>query len=79
MKCTTCGNDFDQSFTVVTHDGTERNFDCFECAIHALAPWCANCECRIIGHGIGGPDDEVYCCEHCAQEQGVAFASERAS
>ena len=27
-------------------------FDSFECAIHALAPTCAHCSCRVIGHGV---------------------------
>jgi hypothetical protein len=29
-------------------------FDCFECAIQALAPTCAHCQSRVIGHGVGG-------------------------
>ena len=27
-------------------------FDSFECAIHAMAPTCAHCSCRIVGHGV---------------------------
>jgi hypothetical protein len=38
--CEVCGNDYDKSFTVTTHDGMEHRFDSFECAIHALAPTC---------------------------------------
>ncbi len=43
-------------------------FDSFECAIHAMAPTCAHCGCKIVGHGVeaGG---EVYCCAHCAEHE----------
>jgi Prokaryotic metallothionein. len=35
-----------------------------------LAPACAHCGCKVIGHGVesGGT---VYCCAHCAHESGV--------
>lgn len=64
-KCDLCGNDYDKTF-VVRQDGRELTFDSFECAIHRLAPRCAHCDCRIIGHGVeaGG---ELYCCAHCAK------------
>jgi len=41
-------------------------FDCFECAIHALAPTCARCGCKIVGHGVASRDD-VFCCAHCVR------------
>ena len=43
-------------------------FDSFECAIHAMAPTCAHCGCKIVGHGVeaGGA---VYCCAHCADHR----------
>ena len=52
-------------------------FDCFECAIHALAPECEHCGCKIIGHGIesGG---SFFCCAHCAHEEGVTAAVDHA-
>ena len=34
-------------------------------AIHALAPTCAHCKCRIIGHGVESKG-KMFCCEHCA-------------
>jgi hypothetical protein len=40
-------------------------FDSFECAIHALAPVCAHCQCRIVGHGME-TDGKFFCCAHCA-------------
>jgi hypothetical protein len=51
-------------------DDEAHVFDCFECAIHALAPRCCHCGCRIIGHGVGR-DREVFCGGHCAQESAV--------
>ena len=68
-KCEVCDNDYDKSFEVVLN-GQSHTFDSFECAIHKLAPTCAHCECRIIGHGVQA-DDTYYCCAHCAREAGV--------
>lgn len=48
--CETCGNDYDKAMQF-TIDGQSHWFDSFECAIHALAPTCAHCGCRVIGHG----------------------------
>lgn len=68
--CATCGNDYDDTFTV-TKDGQSFDFDSFECAIHKLAPSCARCGCRVVGHGAQH-GDTVYCCAHCAQQAGNA-------
>jgi hypothetical protein len=62
--CEVCGNDYEKSFTV-TLDGEGHIFDSFECAIHALAPVCAHCGCRVVGHGVDQNGD-IFCCEHCA-------------
>jgi hypothetical protein len=71
-RCEVCGNEYHRSFEVVV--GSNRHvFDSFECAIHKLAPICDHCGCRIIGHGIEA-DDVVYCCAHCAREEGVPAA-----
>jgi len=71
-RCEVCGNEYHRSFEVVV--GNNRHvFDSFECAIHKLAPVCDHCGCRIIGHGIEA-DDVVYCCAHCAREEGVPAA-----
>jgi hypothetical protein len=43
-------------------------FDSFECAIHAMAPTCAHCGCKTVGHGVE-VGDEVYCCAHCAEHK----------
>ena len=58
-RCSTCGNDYDKSFQVIAA-GRTYIFDCLECAIHALAPTCERCGCRIIGHGMEG-GGSFYC------------------
>ena len=75
--CDVCGNDYDKAFTVTTSAGHPRTFDCFECAIHALAPVCLHCGCKVIGHGVED-DSEFYCCVHCARHAGVKGLRDRA-
>ncbi len=73
--CDTCGNEYDRTFTVTK--GTESGtFDSFECAIHAMAPACGHCGCRILGHGVeaGG---NTYCCAHCARQSGHDGVTDR--
>ena len=65
MQCEVCGNHYEDSFTVTLADETYV-FDCFECAIHALAPTCAHCGCKVIGHGLAR-DGEIFCGEHCVR------------
>ena len=50
--------------------GEAHTFDSFECAIHALAPTCSHCGTRIVGHRLES-DGAFYCCDHCAQKDGV--------
>jgi hypothetical protein len=64
-RCEKCGNDYAASFEVVLA-GRSHTFDSFECAITALAPCCAHCGCRVIGHGVA-QDGILFCCEHCAR------------
>jgi len=75
-KCSTCGNEYDKMLEV-TRDGETYKFDSFECAIQKLAPTCAHCGCRVIGHGVeaGGT---VYCCAHCAGAEGKEGVKDRA-
>jgi hypothetical protein len=75
-RCDVCGNDYDRSFQIQA-GGRTHTFDSFECAIHQLAPVCAHCGCRIIGHGIEA-EDAFYCCAHCAREAGVAGVADHA-
>ncbi|MEA2255783.1 MAG: hypothetical protein QOG35_1828 [Solirubrobacteraceae bacterium] len=74
--CEVCGNDYDKAFQVSRGDET-HTFDSFECAIHALAPACDHCGCRIIGHGVEG-GGRIFCCAHCAERSGVAGVADRA-
>jgi Rieske Fe-S protein len=74
-RCEVCGNDYDKAFEVVM-GGRSHVFDSFECAIHALAPTCSHCGCRIIGHGMEA-NGTFYCCAHCATQQGVRTMSDR--
>ncbi|KRG68040.1 hypothetical protein [Pseudoxanthomonas dokdonensis] len=67
-RCDVCGNEYDKSFTI-NQQGNTGTFDSFECAIHAFAPTCAHCGCRIIGHG-SETTDAIYCCAHCAEQAG---------
>jgi hypothetical protein len=74
--CETCGNDYDKAFDVVI-GGTSHTFDSFECAIQALAPTCAHCGTRIIGHGLEEAGT-IYCCAHCAEAKGADKLRDRA-
>jgi hypothetical protein len=74
-KCDVCSNEYDKAFQVVM-TGTSHTFDSFECAIHALAPACKHCGCRILGHGIEA-NGSMYCCQHCAQQKGVRGVKDR--
>ncbi len=75
-ECEVCGNDYDKTMQV-TMNGEAHTFDSFECAIHALAPRCGHCECRIVGHGVEA-DGAIYCCAHCASQAGVSGLADRA-
>lgn len=74
-RCEVCRNDYDKSFEVVMA-GQTHVFDSFECAVHALAPVCDHCGCRVIGHGVEA-DMGMYCCANCALAAGVAGVRDR--
>ena len=74
--CEVCGNDYDKSFEVKKGPVT-YTFDSFECAIHKLAPQCAHCQCRIVGHGVES-EGYIYCCANCARQHGVQGVADRA-
>jgi hypothetical protein len=74
--CDVCGNDYDKTMEIRVAGGDVGTFDSFECAIHALAPRCAHCDCRIVGHGVEG-GGKMFCCAHCAHEEGVAELADR--
>jgi nitrite reductase/ring-hydroxylating ferredoxin subunit len=74
-KCEVCDNDYDKSFQVIL-TGKSHVFDSFECAIHALAPVCPHCNCRIIGHGVES-GNQIFCCANCAKLSGVTNLRDR--
>lgn len=74
-RCEVCGNDYDKPIEVIM-SGKRHVFDSFECAIQALAPRCAHCDCRIIGHGVEAGGD-MYCCANCATNAGVHGITDR--
>lgn len=74
--CEVCGNEYDKAFELVAA-GAHHVFDSFECAIQALAPRCAHCGCRVIGHG-NEASGRTFCCAHCAHQAGVAAAQDNA-
>jgi hypothetical protein len=75
--CEVCGNEYDKTIEVSVAGESARVFDSFECAIHALAPSCAHCGCRVIGHGVEAGDG-IYCCVHCARAVGAEGLKDRA-
>jgi len=76
-KCDVCGNDYDKSFQVLKA-GKTYTFDSFECAIHACAPVCEHCGCRVVGHGVE-KSGRIFCCAHCAGMEGVKDLRDRAA
>ena len=75
-RCEVCGNDYDLAFEVHAQ-GAVHTFDSFECAVHAMAPVCEHCGCKVIGHGVqsGG---RFFCCAHCATAEGAQGIRDRA-
>jgi hypothetical protein len=76
-QCDVCGNEYDKAFEVV-RGGQRHTFDSFECAIHKMAPACAHCGCKVVGHGVeaGGA---FYCCASCARMAGKQGVADRAA
>ncbi len=66
LECETCGNLYSRPIQVISQ-GNTHTFDCFECAIAALAPICTGCQCRVIGHGVES-DGMMFCGTHCARK-----------
>lgn len=75
-QCDVCGNEYDKTMQIDLQ-GKTHTFDSFECAIHALAPTCAHCGCRILGHGVEA-DGTMFCCANCAKQSGIQELRDRA-
>jgi hypothetical protein len=76
-KCEVCHNEYDKAFEV-TLAGERHVFDSFECAIHRLAPACAHCGCKVIGHGVEA-QGQFFCCANCARMVGETGLKDRAA
>ena len=76
-RCEVCGNEYDKAFEVRI-EGKSHVFDSLECAAHMLAPQCAHCQCRILGHGVEAMG-KIYCCAHCARQKGEKSLKDRAA
>lgn len=74
-RCEVCGNEYDLAFQV-TAQGATHTFDSFECAIHALAPICEHCGCKVIGHGVQATG-RMFCCASCAAAEGAEGLADR--
>ena len=71
-RCYVCGNEYDKVMAIEAW-GRQLTFDCFECAIHLLAPVCDHCGCRIIGHGVETEAGRMFCGAHCARQVGAVL------
>jgi len=69
-SCEICGNEY-RKMLEIRYQGRVGNFDSFECAIHALAPTCEHCGCRVVGHGVE-LGERIFCCANCAQMVGIS-------
>ena len=76
-QCEVCQNDYDKAF-VVEAGGARRTFDSFECAIHAMAPVCEHCQCKVIGHGVE-VQGHFFCCARYARRVTSADVRDRAA
>lgn len=75
--CEVCGNEYDKAFEIRRPGESQTHtFDSFECAIHAVAPECSHCGCKIIGHGLES-NGSMFCCAHCARESGESQLQDR--
>ncbi len=74
-RCETCGNDYDRAFEI-SAAAESHFFDSFECAIQAMAPECAHCGCKVIGHGVE-TNGIFFCCAHCVKQEGNSEVADR--
>jgi Rieske Fe-S protein len=75
-RCEVCGNDYDKSFELMAA-GARHVFDSFECAIHAVAPVCEHCGCKVVGHGVE-VNGRFFCGASCARAATKADVRDRA-
>ena len=63
-RCEVCGQGYHRLIRV-EQDGRDHLFDCFQCAIAAMAPSCGHCGAKVIGHGMAREGD-IFCWQGCA-------------
>ena len=71
-KCEVCGNAYNKPLEVRRGNGEIHVYDCFKCAIAALAFECQHCGCSIIGHSVE-INGRIFCSQECARDAGVQF------
>jgi len=76
-QCEVCGNDYDKSFELIAA-GAKHTFDSLECAIHAIAPICEHCQCKVVGHGVE-VGAQFFCSAHCARAVTKSDVKDRAA
>lgn len=48
-SCEACGNNYEHMIEIKLEGDEEGHwFDCFQCAIHKLAPNCKHCQIKIV-------------------------------
>jgi hypothetical protein len=72
-KCEVCGNEYDKPLEVRRNQDSHV-YDCFKCAIQALAFECRHCGCWIIGHSVE-IDGRIFCSTRCAKADAVQRGS----
>ena len=72
--CEVCGNEYDKAFEITMQWGV-AHLDSFECEIEAMAPRCAHCGCDH--RPWARTDDSIFCCAHCAEQEGVKGLADR--
>jgi hypothetical protein len=75
-KCQVCNGTYNY-FKVIIGE-THHEFDCFECAIQALAPTCYRCGNKIIGH-VHTNQGKNFCDSLCAWNINFLPLTERQS
>jgi hypothetical protein len=75
-KCEVCNGVYN-NFQVISGE-KYHEFDCFECAIIALAPTCFRCGNKIAGH-VHTNQGKVFCDSLCAWNSNFVPLTDRQS
>ncbi|OFZ16494.1 MAG: hypothetical protein A2Z20_03680 [Bdellovibrionales bacterium RBG_16_40_8] len=73
-RCGVCGNVYENLIEIkLKGDPISHWYDCFECAVHSLAPACTKCGVKVLGHGVQ-IGEKLFCSAHCARAKGYKSA-----